>query len=253
MLSFDGYLQKMASSGTYQVHDSLSCGVCFERFNSSSHLPKILPCQHTFCKSCTDNLLHKGKGFFECPVCRSKARSDEVRTNLVVIDIVGAVIINEKAKLYCRKHPAKECQQLVCIDCCQPLCAECVQGMLNGEHKGHTINDRDDAMIKIKTRLTTAVEAKIAHLEKETAAKIDKLAQYEQELNIVAYMITEALNEWKKTQLQTAQQVLNEELETSKAQQASWREKLQVSDLHSMATACKEAEKSSAPSLCHFQ
>ena len=55
-------------------------------------------------------------------------------------------------------------------------------------------------------------------------------------------MINEALNIWKKTQLQKAQQAIHEELETRKAQQESWREKLHLSDLQSMMTPCKEAE-----------
>ena len=55
-------------------------------------------------------------------------------------------------------------------------------------------------------------------------------------------MVTEAVNEWKKTWLQEAQHVIDTELELSKAQEASWTEKLQVSDLKGMLTVCKEAE-----------
>ena len=55
-------------------------------------------------------------------------------------------------------------------------------------------------------------------------------------------MITEALNEWKKTQLLKAQQAIPNELKTSKAQQESLKEKAQLSDLQGIINACKEVE-----------
>ena len=242
----------METGGSCQVQDSLSCGVCFERYDGATHLPKILPCQHTFCNSCIDSLIDDSNVLdaFECPVCRGQVCSDEVRTNLVVIDIVEAVVAKEKAKLFCLKHPTKECQ-LVCIDCLQMLCAMC---MIKAEHNGHAGVDIDDAKVSVKKRLSASLDTKIANMEKATAAKVDKmkleLAQQEQDmntrLNTVIYMITQALNEWKKTQLQKAQQAIDKELETSKAQQESLTEKLQLSDLQSIMSACKEVESKEA-------
>ena len=228
---------EMASSESCQVQDSLSCDVCFEEYDSTAHLPKTLPCQHTFCDSCIKSLLFEGYGGFECPVCRGKVTEyDEVHTNFAVKDIVEAVIAKERAKLFCPKHPAKECQ-LVCTDCCQLLCAVC---MIKAEHVGHTVDDVDDAKGKMKKRLTTAIEKKIVVLEK-TARKV-KLTHCEEELDAIVYMIIEALNEWKKIQLHTAQQTIDKELESRKAQQALWKEKVNMSDLQSILTACKEAE-----------
>ena len=119
-----------------------------------------------------------------------------------------------------------------------------------GEHTGHTVDDIDDAQIAMKKRLTTSIGRKITNLEKTTAARVDKLkeelAKQEHDINtrfnIVMYMIAKALNEWKKTQLQKAQQAMNKVLETNKAQQEALTEKLQLSELQSMMTACKEVE-----------
>ena len=252
-VSYDYYIiTGMASGGSDLVQDTLSCGICLERFDCSNHLPKILPCQHTFCTSCIDSLMDKSLyvGAFNCPVCRGEVTgSNEVHTNLAVKDIVEAVITKEKAKLFCPKHPAKECQ-LVCTDCCQPLCAVCVQGVIKGEHKEHSIDDVDDAKVKIKDRLTMAVKTKCAILENATLAKMEKLnielTQQEKELNAIVYMITKALNKWKKTQLQKAQQATDKELENNKAQQELWKEKLGMSDLQTMMShliaASEEAE-----------
>ena len=238
----------MATGGYCQIQDSLSCGVCFERYDGSTHLPKMLPCQHTFCNSCIGNLTDDSflVDAFECPICRAQVHCDEIRINLVVIDIVEAVVAKDKAKLFCLKHPTKDCQ-LVCTDCLQFLCGVC---SIKGEHTGHTVDDIDDAKDPMKKRLTTAVETKIANLVKANSTKVDKmkkeLAQQEEDintqLNTVIYMITKALNEWKQTQLQKAQQAIDKEIETSKTQQESLMEKLQPSDLKSILSACKEVE-----------
>ena len=90
----------------------------------------------------------------------------------------------------------------------------------------------------------------IANMEKATAAKVEKmkkeLAQQEQDINSVVYMINEALNEWKQTRLQAAKQAIDSELETIKAQHESWRDKLQLTDLLSIMSACKEVESKEA-------
>ena len=137
----------MATGGSCQVQDSLSCGVCFERYDVATHLPKMLVCQHTFCKSCIDSLMDDSNllDAFECPVCRGQVRSDEVHTNLVVIDIIEVILAKEKARLFCLKHPAKDCQ--LCTDCLQFLCGVC---SVKGEHMGHKIDDIDDAEIMMK-------------------------------------------------------------------------------------------------------
>ena len=43
------------------------CVVCRETYNSTQHLPKILPCGHTFCLSCLEGLPAAAR---RCPTCR---------------------------------------------------------------------------------------------------------------------------------------------------------------------------------------
>ncbi len=50
-----------------QVEQLLKCPVCLDRFNQ----PKILPCQHTFCKSpCLEGLVDRYSRTLKCPECR---------------------------------------------------------------------------------------------------------------------------------------------------------------------------------------
>ena len=52
-----------------QFEQLLKCSVCLDRLNC----PKILPCQHTFCKSpCIEGLIDWGARRIKCPECRKE-------------------------------------------------------------------------------------------------------------------------------------------------------------------------------------
>ena len=99
------YFQKMASaapSRSQQIEDSLSCGICFDRYDTSNHLPKSLPCHHTFCTTCVDNLIAEANNYMECPVCRKRITShEEVCTNHALRDVVEAMSAKEETELLC--------------------------------------------------------------------------------------------------------------------------------------------------------
>ena len=62
----------MAADTTYsadQIEQLLRCPICLDRLSS----PKILPCQHTFCKSpCLEGLISVGDRKLRCPECRKE-------------------------------------------------------------------------------------------------------------------------------------------------------------------------------------
>ena len=46
-----------------------NCSVCFEPYEGKGdHVPRILPCSHTFCERCIRDLLDEG--VFHCPECK---------------------------------------------------------------------------------------------------------------------------------------------------------------------------------------
>lgn len=71
--------------------DYLTCVICFELFNE----PKSLPCLHTFCEGCLEDLLCKSPNKIEltCPTCRETVplQSQSVsslKTNFIFKDII---------------------------------------------------------------------------------------------------------------------------------------------------------------------
>lgn len=68
------------------LNDLLECSVCLERLDTSS---KVLPCQHTFCKRCLENIVERHKEL-RCPECRIlvPAKIDELPPNVLLMRIL---------------------------------------------------------------------------------------------------------------------------------------------------------------------
>ncbi|KAK9870040.1 hypothetical protein WA026_006135 [Henosepilachna vigintioctopunctata] len=68
------------------LNDLLECSVCLERLDTSS---KVLPCQHTFCKKCLDEIVLKHKEL-KCPECRVLVtlRVDDLPPNVLLMRIL---------------------------------------------------------------------------------------------------------------------------------------------------------------------
>lgn len=75
--------QKM-DEGT--LNDLLECSVCLERLDTSS---KVLPCQHTFCKKCLEEIVERHKEL-RCPECRVLVPSkvDELPPNVLLMRLL---------------------------------------------------------------------------------------------------------------------------------------------------------------------
>ncbi|XP_045480236.1 E3 ubiquitin-protein ligase SH3RF1 isoform X5 [Harmonia axyridis] len=68
------------------LNDLLECSVCLERLDTSS---KVLPCQHTFCKKCLEEIVLKHKDL-RCPECRILVtiKVDDLPPNVLLMRIL---------------------------------------------------------------------------------------------------------------------------------------------------------------------
>ena len=73
-----------------QVLDSvLECSVCLERLD---HTSRVLPCQHTFCRRCLDEIVAK-RHELRCPECRVlvETKVEELPTNILLIRLLEGI------------------------------------------------------------------------------------------------------------------------------------------------------------------
>ncbi|KAG8334747.1 E3 ubiquitin-protein ligase sh3rf3 [Homalodisca vitripennis] len=70
----------------WMLNDLLECSVCLERLDTSS---KVLPCQHTFCRKCLEDIYTTNREL-RCPECRVlvDARIDELPPNVLLMRIL---------------------------------------------------------------------------------------------------------------------------------------------------------------------
>ena len=117
----------MASSlGIQKLEEQLTCPVCFDCYDN----PKTLPCLHSFCLKCIQQLpvdLDKGKHQIRCPTCR---KATAIPDN-GVDDLTSAFVINSLLEVQesLKKEDTSEGQQ-ICCDNCQATsatryCKEC--------------------------------------------------------------------------------------------------------------------------------
>ncbi|XP_015834928.1 E3 ubiquitin-protein ligase SH3RF1 isoform X4 [Tribolium castaneum] len=78
------------------LNDLLECSVCLDRLDTSS---KVLPCQHTFCRKCLQEIVHKHKEL-RCPECRILVNSkvDDLPPNVLLMRILEGMKNNAVPK-----------------------------------------------------------------------------------------------------------------------------------------------------------
>ena len=74
-----------------------NCTICFERFNRTERMPKILSCGHTFCKDCLKKQKNKANKL-ECSICRKLQEVSDPEaliTNRAIYDLLYSPKIEE--------------------------------------------------------------------------------------------------------------------------------------------------------------
>ncbi|OQR69526.1 SH3 domain-containing RING finger protein 3-like [Tropilaelaps mercedesae] len=71
------------------LNELLECSVCLEQLDSSS---RVLPCQHTFCKRCLQEIV-QSKGELRCPECRTlvETKVDELPVNIFLVRLLEGI------------------------------------------------------------------------------------------------------------------------------------------------------------------
>ena len=118
-----------------KIEEELTCAICLGRFND----PKVLPCLHTYCKKCVENLVGKSqkKDVIMCPQCREehtlpgggagKLLTSFTFTNLVkLLEVHKADEANSK-RLTCENGLDDDPAVARCVDCDVYLCNTCCQ------------------------------------------------------------------------------------------------------------------------------
>ena len=197
----------MASSKPVSgILDHLTCGICMEQYDRKKRVPKILPCEHTFCLDCLNNI-RVSRTRMECPMCRCQhsVSPDGFVTSRTVLDIVDELQQNgspSTGKLKCREHKGIE-SVLVCMDCITGLCPKCLKQSTH-THQGHTLEELSDAQVLIKKTFEQQIKAEQKAWDRritEIPYSADSFSNAEVNISKICTEIHMVTGKWMRKQL----------------------------------------------------
>ncbi|RXN10881.1 tripartite motif-containing 59 [Labeo rohita] len=146
------------------LEEDLTCSVCYGLFTD----PRVLPCSHTFCKSCLENVLQVSVNFsiwrplrlpLKCPNCRSVVELPTNGVDALPVNVCLRAIVEKYQRdsrprsPSCPEHP-RQPLNVYCVQDRKLICGFC---LTIGQHQGHAIDDLQTAYVKergAQSRLT---------------------------------------------------------------------------------------------------
>ncbi|KAK7474363.1 hypothetical protein BaRGS_00034411 [Batillaria attramentaria] len=133
--------------GDTDRNQALTCALCLDIYTS----PKLLPCHHTFCQHCLEDLAAKHPhNNFPCPSCRKQTAVPPGGVSALQTNFYISTEDLERARkgVLCMAHP-KDDLDLFCVDCDLPVCLKCVMT----KHKTHETQDLSEAADRAMSQL----------------------------------------------------------------------------------------------------
>ena len=139
-----------------ELEEKLNCLICLGTYT----VPKLLQCNHVFCRDCLDRLAHRNQQGLPCPTCRQvtpippegvAGLQSAFQTNQL-LEILDK---HEKVKqdiLYCQQHQNRELE-LYCETCEELICVQCTIK----QHNGHKYNLIGEVFEKHKKEIMSSV------------------------------------------------------------------------------------------------
>ena len=101
------HMLRWTSMDEQALSELLECSVCLERLD---HTSKVLPCQHTFCRRCLEEILSTQQEL-RCPECRTLVtiRVEDLPPNILLVRLLEGLktqglVLSSKPSSYQRKR-----------------------------------------------------------------------------------------------------------------------------------------------------
>lgn len=126
------------------------CPICYEGYNSTDRVPRMLPCGHTFCSICITNLIKRTR---VCPLDRQQfkkglRKAEKVPKNIALLQIYDD--FSKSRTSLCYEHD--EPNSFVCLTENVKICGQCY----DEKHKAHNVKHVKTIQREEKERLKKA-------------------------------------------------------------------------------------------------
>ena len=142
----------------HNLREEVCCSVCRNTFTD----PKQLPCLHSFCLHCLNEIQRTSgnRDRISCPECRKEVRVpesgnfNELPTNFCINSLLDVLAIKEctTTGVKCGNCDKRSPQSLYCFQCCAFWCEDCITGhniiRANKAHRALALKDFQDQDIE---------------------------------------------------------------------------------------------------------
>ena len=165
----------------------LQCQLCSAPYDDTQHQPKLLPCHHSFCLSCLNDLAHE-RPHFRCPDsdCRRKCSVPpggvgqlqanfyikQLQSVLLPAGTAAATTTAPDASSLCSKH-LQQPLLFYCNSCQLPICMNC------------TVLDHDKSAGHQITDIASVVAANKRALQRQLDVTSAALSDYQRRLTLL--------------------------------------------------------------------
>ncbi|NWI87342.1 TRI59 protein, partial [Pitta sordida] len=136
-----------------RLEEELTCAVCYSIFAE----PRVLPCSHTFCRDCLEELLQHSSGScpgrrLRCPSCRALLEIPAAGLQSLPVNFALKAVIEKWQREEpmeagsCREHP-RQPLNIYCVLDKELVCGKC---LTVGKHHGHPIDDLQSAQSRAR-------------------------------------------------------------------------------------------------------
>ena len=245
------------------VQDDVRCNICKEIYDDKIHIPKILPCHHTFCRVCLHSKFSSAFSI-ECSLCSAKCNrpAKDFTTNHAILDVAKKFVKQVGCGMKCSTHSDVDSLQ-VCMDCLMGICMDCVMLMGDSPHCDHQLETPENAKILLQQQFTAMTEEKQSTLNRKMAIldrgrySVEGVSKQESEIKRFYANLESFLTEWHDEQLEEIDKLKKETVERKQQyhEQDEKLKKLLNEDLDSetLITKLKQEENGDQlPSLCNI-
>ena len=163
----------VANKSLEELEREITCAICQEHYT----VPKLLPCNHYFCKECILQLVRwAGTGKpFSCPKCRKEVMLpegsvDKLETAFFINSIQESTASLERAQSAAKEEDslAKKCSAhkepliVYCFDCGSLICSHCIVNDHNGHELKFNKEAAPEARKKLKEKLKPLRELRVS-------------------------------------------------------------------------------------------
>ena len=155
----------------WEEDDLTYCSICLEPYTENGgHVPRMLPCFHTFCQNCISQLIQDIS--VTCPVCRAKhTRGNDVKKfpqNKYILTHIRRKqkeqkdsSVPKKSRKKCAEHRQGLCFYCKETSCQTEICPEC---FLN-EHRFHEVVNLEEGHQELSKKLLSEIRTLTTDIE----------------------------------------------------------------------------------------